>query len=181
MQEKRDLLVLTTGGTLDAAPYEATPQMVQFAGESKVGDALLRLRDAGKLPEVLGKVEILPVCRKDSKDVDEADIARMVECIARSEKRQVVVTYGTDRMPQIARRLKAALAQAGIEDRSVAVTGAMEPLAHGKDSDGWNNLADAVEVALHSAKPGVRIVMHGMVLNPDRAVKDFARKAIIER
>ena len=45
----------------------------------------------------------------------------------------------------------------------------LTPLHAGEEqSDGYKNLAHAIEVALHNAKKSVSIVMHSMVFDPDR-------------
>jgi L-asparaginase len=117
---------------------------------------------------------------KDSKDITAEDVQRMAHLIAQAQQDFIIITHGTDAMPQNARMLKALLARDYPEvlaHKRIVFTGAMEPLTHGAQSDGYANLKDA----LRDAKAGVSIVMHGMVINPDRAVKDFANKAIIER
>lgn len=60
-------------------------------------------------------------------------------------------------------------------------TGAMAPLKNGKDTDGFDNLQDALEVAAHNAKPGVCIVMHRQVFDPQLTDKDWDKGAFAQR
>ncbi|MBA4275027.1 MAG: hypothetical protein C0436_05170 [Alphaproteobacteria bacterium] len=173
-----DILHIAAGGTIAAEPYASTPEYVSVETNAHVVQAL----QAAAGDRV--RVGAADFSLKDSKDITPEDIERMAHLIAQAEQPFVVITHGTDAMPQNARALKALMQRDYPEvlaAKTIVFTGAMEPLHHGARSDGFANLRDAVTVAMHNAKAGVSIVMHGMVLNPERAVKDFDRKAIIER
>ncbi|HCC48379.1 MAG TPA: asparaginase [Elusimicrobia bacterium] len=79
------------------------------------------------------------------------------ECLASREK-HIVVTHGTDTMPETARLLGA-----GIKDKTVVLTGAMVPYKFGS-SDGMFNLGSAFSFA-QTLPPGVYIAMNGRYFN----------------
>jgi len=171
-----ELWVLTTGGTLDAVAYAKTPENVAFEGHSKVGITLTNLQAEGRLDKRVRTIHIREVCQKDSKDLTEADREALAAAIEQASDSYVLVTHGTDRMPETARWLKKR-----ITGKHVAITGSMKPLAHGDPaSDGFQNLVDAISMLMADALPGVWIVMNGTRINPDRAVKDFEKLEIYE-
>ncbi len=174
----QDILLIAAGGTIAAEPYAQTPEYVTVETNAHVIQAL---QDVAGKEITVGAADF---SIKDSKDITDEDLQRVAGLIAQAQQNFIVITHGTDAMPQNARKLKALLASDFpnvLAKKRIVFTGAMEPLTHGVQSDGYANLKDALEVALHNAKAGVSIVMHGMVINPDRAVKDFDKKAIIER
>ncbi|MDD2806070.1 MAG: asparaginase domain-containing protein [Elusimicrobiales bacterium] len=79
------------------------------------------------------------------------------ECLASKEK-HLVVTHGTDTMPETARLLGQ-----GVKDKTVVLTGAMVPYKFGS-SDGMFNLGSALSFA-QTLPPGVYIAMNGRYFN----------------
>jgi L-asparaginase len=171
-----DILVLTTGGTLDAVAYSQTPENVAFEGGSKVKLTLNNMRAEGTLDARLSEFKLVEVCQKDSKSLSESDLQEIKLLIDQCPEEHVLITHGTDRMPENARWLKA-----NVKGKQVAVTGSMKPLAHGDPgSDGFQNLVDSVRMLMADELPGVWIVMHGKRIDPDKAVKDFQKLEIYE-
>jgi L-asparaginase len=81
--------------------------------------------------------------------------ATIVErCRVRPEQ-AIVITHGTDTMVETAR----AIALAGLNDKTILLTGAMVPYAFGS-SDGLFNLGSALSFA-QVLPPGVYIAMNG--------------------
>lgn len=162
------VLVLTTGGTIDAEPYDQRPVNVTPLAQSIIPEALDRLG-------VGQNCTVREVCRKDSKEVGEAELRDILAILRDAPERHILIVQGTDTMPHNARLFQTLLsAQDGLARHVVVFTGAMEPLSNGPHSDGWENLRVAVEKGAHYA-PGVHIVMHGRRLDPARAVKIPAR------
>lgn len=79
------------------------------------------------------------------------------ECLASKEK-HIVITHGTDTMPETARVLGPA-----VKDKTIILTGAMVPYKFGS-SDGMFNLGSALSFA-QTLPPGVYIAMNGRYFN----------------
>ena len=149
------LLFVTCGGTIDKVYFDAK-------SEFEVGSPQV----AGLLEEANVSVpcRILPVLRKDSLEMTEADREAIREAIAAQPERLVVVTHGTDTMIQTARVLS------GLEGRTIVLTGSMQP-ARFRVSDAEFNLGTAV-AAVQLLPSGVYVAMNGRVFDPMRARKN---------
>jgi L-asparaginase len=149
------ILVLTTGGTIDKAYFDALS--TYQVGVSGIPDLL---EEAG----VTGPFRIEEVCRKDSlelTDDDRADIARRA---AQAVENRIVITHGTDTMTDTAAML------AGITGKTMVLTGAMAP-ARFAHSDAAFNLGMAFACA-QIAPPGIYIAMSGQVFDGLKVRKD---------
>jgi len=149
------LTIVTTGGTIDKIYFDdkSTFQI----GAPQIGEIL----------EALGVAftfEVIPVLRKDSLHIDAADRALVREAIARQPHRHVLVTHGTDTMVETARAL------AGIADKVIVLTGALNPALF-KGSDAVFNIGCAVG-AVQTLSDGIYIAMNGRVWNPERVRKN---------
>jgi len=89
------------------------------------------------------------------------------ECLSSKEKR-IVITHGTDTMPETARVLGPA-----VTDKTVVLTGAMVPYKFGS-SDGMFNLGSALSFA-QVLPPGVYIAMNGRYFNWNNCRKNRAK------
>ncbi len=165
-----DLCVLTTGGTIDKV-YTQT-------GDLEVGDpaapALLRVGGVG-----MERVSIVPVLRKDSLDMDDADRALIAARLDEQACRHVVITHGTDTMTDTAEFL------AGQRSRwpasVIVLTGAMQPAAM-TTSDAAFNVGAAMSAA-RLLGPGVYVCMGGTTyaagsVRKDRERGRFVRQAL---
>jgi L-asparaginase len=140
------LAILVTGGTFDKEYDELTGRL--FFRDTHVAEML-------RLGRSRLDIAIETVMMIDSLDMDAAGRATIVErCRARVE-RSLVVTHGTDTMVETAQ----ALAAAGLDDRTIVLTGAMVPYAFGS-SDGLFNLGSALSFA-QVLPAGVYIAMNG--------------------
>ncbi len=79
------------------------------------------------------------------------------ECLS-SRERSIVITHGTDTMPQTA-----ALLGPSVKNKTVVLTGAMVPYRFGS-SDGMFNLGSAISFA-QTLPPGVYLAMNGRYFN----------------
>jgi L-asparaginase len=149
------ILVVSTGGTIDKVYFDARSNYE--VGESVVGDLLRQAR-------VRAPFELLPVLRKDSLEITDADRALIRERIAARPEHRVVVTHGTDTMTDTAGAL------AGLADRVIVLTGSLAP-ARFAQTDAVFNVGMAV-AAVQTLPPGVYIVMNGQVFAGDRVRKD---------
>lgn len=158
------ILIVTTGGTIDKVYFDAK-------SEFEVGDSVL-----GRLLEqahVRQPYEILPLMRKDSLEMTQADRTLIREQISSRPETRVVVTHGTDTMTDTAAAL------AGLMDRTIVLTGALAP-ARFAESDAVFNVGMAFG-AVQSLPGGVYIVMNGQVFAAAEVVKDRSRNAFVPR
>jgi L-asparaginase len=149
--------ILITGGTFDKEYDELTGRL--YFRDTHVPEMLRRGRARLDL-------QIDTVMMIDSLDLDDAGRQRIVERCAACEERQIVITHGTDTMVETAR----ALASAGLDDRTIVLTGAMVPYAFGS-SDGLFNLGSALSFA-QVLRPGVYVAMNGRHFTWDRVRKN---------
>ncbi len=101
-------------------------------------------------------VDIKTLMMVDSLEMTDADRAIIIHNCRRSAYKQIIITHGTDRMVETASHL----AEAGIEGKTIVLTGAMIPYAFGTSSDGFFNLGSALAF-VQTLPPGVYVVMNG--------------------
>lgn len=149
------ILVLTTGGTIDKVYFDATSDYE--VGEPTVPHVF---REAG----VTAPWRLLPLLRKDSLEMGDADRALIrTTCIEAPEER-ILITHGTDTMPETARAL------VGIPGKVIVLTGALAP-ARFRVTDAIFNLGLALG-ALHACRPGVWLAMNGRLFEGGRVRKN---------
>ena len=153
--------IITTGGTIDKVYFDALSAFE--VGETAVG-AMLREANV-TLP-----VSVEPLLRKDSLDLSDDDRAAIREAVERAESRAILITHGTDTMPETARYLQA---HAALGQKVVVLTGAMQPAAM-RASDASFNLGAAV-TALNLLEPGVYISMSARIFPALDVKKDCSR------
>lgn len=143
------LVIITTGGTIDKIYFDdkSTFQI----GEPQIGDILSALG-------VAFAFDVVPLLRKDSLHMDDADRVQIRAAIEAQPHRHVLVTHGTDTMVETARALE------GLQGKVVVLTGALNPALF-KGSDAVFNIGCAVG-AVQSLPDGVYIAMNGRIWNP---------------
>lgn len=146
---------LTTGGTIDKVYFDAVSRFE--VGETVVGKIL---RDSG----VTFEFEVVPLMRKDSLELTDADREAIRAAVSVRAETRVVVTHGTDTMADTARVL------ASIEGKTIVMTGALSP-ARFQASDAVFNIGMAVAAA-QTCPPGVWIAMSGQVFAWDQVRKN---------
>ena len=148
-------LVLTTGGTIDKAYFDALSEY--------------RIVDSG-IPALLAEARVavpfrvVELMRKDSLDLTDADRALIAAAAREASETRVIVTHGTDTMTETARAL------AAIPGKTMVLTGALSP-ARFAESDAAFNLGMAFAAA-QTAAPGVWIAMSGEVFDGLKVRKD---------
>ncbi len=150
-----DLLIVTTGGTIDKVYFDAKSDYQ--VGEPQIGKILA---DIG----VAFRFHVIPLLRKDSLFIDDRDRELMRATIAAQDERCVLVTHGTDSMVETARVL------AEVPGKTIVLTGALNP-AKFEGSDAEFNIGCAVG-AVQSLPPGAYIAMNGRIWAPDRVRKN---------
>lgn len=150
------LCIVTTGGTIDKIYFDDK-------SEFQIGDPQI-----GSILEALGvafSFDVLPVLRKDSLHMGDDDRRRIREAIEGQPHRHVLVTHGTDTMVDTAHAL------AGIRDKVIVLTGALNPALF-KGSDAVFNIGCAVG-AVQVLPEGIHIAMNGRIWDPGRVRKNI--------
>lgn len=149
------LCVVTTGGTIDKVYFDDKSDFQ--VGEPQIGRILEELG-------VAFRFDVIPILRKDSLHLDDADRALVRDTIAAQDARHVLVTHGTDSMVETARVL------ATIPGKVIVLTGALNP-ARFRGSDAEFNIGTAVG-AVQSLPDGVYIAMNGRIWDPAKVRKN---------
>ncbi|MFM6832146.1 MAG: asparaginase domain-containing protein [Novosphingobium sp.] len=155
--QQQPILVLTTGGTIDKAYFDALSeyQIVESGIPALIAQARVAL-----------PVRVMELMRKDSLELTEADRALIAAAVREAPEGRVVITHGTDTMTETAKAL------ADIAGKTVVLTGALSP-ARFAETDAPFNLGMAFATA-QVAPPGVWIAMSGQVFDGLKVRKDRA-------
>ncbi len=149
--------ILTTGGTIDKIYFD---QKSTFqVGEPQIAEVLREVN-------VTVAYALTPLLRKDSLELTDADRQLIRQAVEAAAESRILVTHGTDTMVETARALQ------GIGDKTIVLTGAMQP-ARFRQTDAVFNIAAAF-TAVQLLPPGVYIAMNGRLFDPDQVRKNVA-------
>lgn len=152
--------VVATGGTID--------KVYALSGELEIGEpAVVSLLSPVLTDNTYDLTAALAVDSLDMTDGDRAALCRVIDALP---GRLVVVTHGTDTMPETAAFLDERLTAA---DQTVVLTGAMQPAAMAS-SDAAYNLGAAM-TAVQLLPAGVHIAISGRVFAAGKVTKDRER------
>ena len=158
------IVIVTTGGTIDKAYFDALSQY-------QIGEpAVKKVLDGANVTHPYRIVELL---RKDSLELTDEDRQRLKETIAALDERRVVITHGTDTMTDSAAVL------ATIPNKTIVLTGALSP-ARFSDSDATFNIGMAF-AAVQSLSPGAYVAMNGRVFRGDEVKKDREQRRFVAK
>jgi L-asparaginase len=157
------LRVIATGGTIDKVYFDAKSRYE--VGEPMVASMF-------EESEVAFGYEVVSLMKKDSLELTDADRAEIRAAVIAAPERHILVTHGTDTMPETARAL------AGIPDKVVVLTGGLYP-ARFRWTDAIFNVGGAV-AAVWTLPAGVWVVVNGRVYAGDKVRKDRARNRFEE-
>ncbi|MCV2355530.1 asparaginase [Paucibacter sp. B2R-40] len=184
---RADLVVLLgTGGTIAGTAQDAADNVGYQAAQLGVAELVQAIPPLGRR-----RLETEQVAQLDSKDMDFATwqklATRVAAHLARPEVAGIVITHGTDTLEETAYFLHRVLAPS----KPLVLTAAMRP-ATALQTDGPQNLLDAVNVALDPQAHGVLVVFAGAVHSAAQVRKihsyrvdafasvDGARLAVVE-
>jgi L-asparaginase len=139
--------VFVTGGTFDKEYNYITGQL--FFKDTHLGEMFERGRCSLD-------IDIKTLMMVDSLEMTETDREIIVHNCRKSPANAIIITHGTDKMVETA----GVLARAGIEGKTLVLTGAMIPYAFGTSSDGFFNLGSALAFA-QTLPAGVYVAMNG--------------------
>jgi L-asparaginase len=154
-QGPEPIVIVTTGGTIDKAYFDALSTY-------QIGEpAVKKVLDAANVTYPYRIVELL---RKDSLELTDEDRERLQQTVATLDAARIVITHGTDTMTDSATVL------AAIPGKTIVLTGALSP-ARFTDSDATFNIGMAF-AAVQTLPPGVYVAMNGRVFRGDAVIKD---------
>ena len=149
------LQVFSCGGTIDKVYFDAKSEYE--VGEPQI---LAIFQEAN----VTFRYSIQQLMRKDSLEMTDQDRQLVRKAVEECSAKRILLTHGTDLMPETARAL------IGIPEKTIVLTGSMTP-ARFQKSDAEFNIGCAVG-ALMSLPAGVYIAMNGCVFPADRVRKN---------
>ena len=158
IKNPEEITILATGGTID--------KFYSVAGTMDIGEPAAK----DLLDRVITDVcfDIRPLIGKDSLDMTDEDRAELtLDAVTNA---QVLITHGTDTMPETARYL---LEHAKLGEKVVVLTGAMQPAVMARSDAGFN--LGAAIAALNLLDPGVYISMSGRIFPAESVRKDRSR------
>lgn len=155
--QQEPILVLTTGGTIDKAYFDALSeyQIVESGIPALIAQARVAL-----------PFRVMELMRKDSLELTDADRDLVAAAVREAPERHVVITHGTDTMTDTAKVLST------IAGKTIVLTGALSP-ARFAETDAPFNLGMAFATT-QVAAPGVWIAMSGQVFDGLKVRKDRA-------
>ena len=151
------LLIITTGGTIDKIYFDDKSDYQ--IGEPQIGETL-RAMNVGF------EFQVQPLMRKDSLHLSDEDRQLIREAVIESDAKHILITHGTDTMPETALVLQ------DIPGKTIVLTGALHP-ARFRDSDAVFNIGCAVG-SVQSLPQGTWIAMNGKVWKPGKVKKNRA-------
>jgi L-asparaginase len=134
---------ISTGGTIDSE-FSGSLDKVTALKESVVYDYISRLNLAVK-------TSFTGVCSKDSRDLSEADIDKIIDSIESSPHKRLVVTHGTYEMEKTIEILRAKQKRL---DQVIVFTGSQLPLKGFAPSDAPFNLGYTM-ASIEHLEPGI--------------------------
>jgi L-asparaginase len=160
------MLFIVTGGTIDKMPVYL-PDGVTFDNDSKV---------FGKthIPEMLDRAKFLgdftveTLFMVDSLDMTDEHREKISSTVEASADTQVIITHGTDTMPETARYLQR---NNKLAEKTIVLTGAMLPYSVGTKSDAIFNLGSAIAFA-QTLPSGIYVAMNGLAFDAANVRKD---------
>ncbi len=150
--------IFTTGGTIDKIYFDAKNDYQ--IGEPEI-DSLLTEAN------VTFDYTVKSLLRKDSLEMNEADRKLVHDAVAMESCSRILITHGTDTM------IKTAKSLLGIPDKTIVITGSMQP-ARLRVSDAFFNVGCAV-AAVQLLSPGVYVVMNGQIFDPQTSRKNVEK------
>ena len=150
------IAILTTGGTFDKVYFDANSEY--SIGEPCISSIL----DEGN---VTSEYRVQYILKKDSLDINQEERELIKKSVIECEEERIIITHGTDTMVDTAKFLE------DIEDKTIVLTGAMQP-ARFKKTDAVFNSGFAFAAAL-SLNKGVYIAMSGRIFSSDNVRKNI--------
>ncbi len=154
--------IFAVGGTIDKVYFDA--KSTYKVGPPNIAKVLAEL-------SLNIDYSITSILQKDSLEMDAADRLLILEYASSAEEGHIIITHGTDTMVQTAEALSK------IKDKTIVLTGSMEP-AMFKTSDAVFNIGCAM-AAVQTLPPDVYIAMNGRIFRHDNVAKDVENNRFV--
>jgi len=154
--------IFCVGGTIDKVYFDAKSKYE--VGAPAVAKMLKEL-------SVNIEYQVTSLMAKDSLEMTDDDRGEVAKAVAASPCDKILITHGTDTMPDTAKCL------GDSHGKTVVLTGALAPAIF-KDSDAMFNVGGAL-TALQAKDGGVYIVMNGEVFDAHNVRKDRAANRFV--
>lgn len=155
--------IFCVGGTIDKIYFDAKSKYE--IGMPAISDMLSRMG-------INLEYEVTSLMTKDSLEMNDDDRAVIARAVADCKEEKIIITHGTDTMPETARSL------VGVGLKTVVLTGALAPAIF-KDSDALFNIGGAL-ATVQNKSTGVFIVMNGRVFDAMNVRKDVEGNCFVE-
>lgn len=176
--DKPKLLLLKTGGTIDGC----VPEYVEIEQIANLfNDSVNFKKHVTQSFKAAVEFSEFEVCKKDSRQITQADRNIMVQVIEREYAQGTklfLITHGTFTMSETGEFLMDKLPEDVLQNVSVVLTGAMYPW-NVFGSDAPMNLGASISQLISGHANGVWICMHGKMFDPTKVSKD-AEKRVFE-
>lgn len=159
------MLFLATGGTIDKIPA--------YLPDGSFDNGSRLFKDT-HLPEMLekarysGEHSIEQLCMVDSLDMTDELRELISEAAEATLEEQIIITHGTDTMPETASFLAR---NKRLARKTIVLTGAMIPYSIGEQSDALFNLGNAVGF-VQTLPSGIYVAMNGRTFEANNVRKD---------
>lgn len=147
--------VFCVGGTIDKIYFDAKSQYE--VGAPAIANMLNQIA-------VNLDIQVTSLMAKDSLDMNDDDRSVIAQAVGNCDAQKIIITHGTDTMPDTARSL------GDLTEKTVVLTGALAPAIF-KDSDALFNVGGAL-AAVQALSSGVYIVMNGELFDAMNVRKD---------
>jgi L-asparaginase len=154
--------IFCVGGTIDKIYFDAKSKYE--VGAPAVGKMLKEIA-------VDLDIEVSSLMAKDSLEMTDDDRAIISQAVNNSDANKIIITHGTDTMPDTARSL------GELTEKVVVLTGALAPAIF-KDSDAMFNVGGAL-AAVQALSSGVYIVMNGELFDATNVRKDVENNRFV--
>ncbi len=161
---QQQVLVLTTGGTIDKVYFDA--KSTYSVGEPQIAGILQRVG-------AMFPYKIETILRKDSLDLTDDDRALIRRRILETPQKRILITHGTDTMIDTARLL------ADVHDKTIVLVGSLMP-ARFKATDAEFNIGFAL-AAVQMLSEGVYVAMNGRIFDPLHTQKNESKNRFEDR
>jgi len=156
---KETIHFIITGGTIDSY-YDGTKDTAIPNEKSTIPHFVKSLK-------LFNPVDFTEVCMKDSRDIVQADLKKILNAVEKSSHKKIIITHGTYTMPDSGRFLEVNLKR---KDQTIIITGSMIPLLGFSPSDGPFAIGYSI-AKVQELKPGIYICMNGRVFTPKEVMK----------
>jgi L-asparaginase len=159
--KKEKIEIILTGGTIDSS-WNGIKDTAVVNKHSIIPAYFKKLI-------VYPEIKFTEICMKDSREINQRDIQKILTSVEKSKAKHILITHGTYTMPDTAKFLEANLKR---KDQTIVFTGSMVPLEGVYPTDAGFNLGYAISKS-QELKPGIYICMNGDTFSPQEVVKNL--------